>query len=528
MPDIAETIKIAVQHHQAGRLARAEELYQSILKNNPDHPDVLHSLGVLAAQKDQNHLAVELIERAIASNSQAPRFYNTLGLVCEQLGKFDEAVNAYQQATRLAPDFAEAFHNMAVALQAQKRFDDAIESCKKAISIKPDYAWAYNTIGYCLDMQNKDDQAIENYSKAIEIAPDYAEAYNHLGTIHAAHNRYDQAIENYRQAIRIDPDYAEAHWNLALLLLVAGRFEEGFKEYQWRLSGDLKILTYPHHHEQPRWDGRPFVGKRLLVHYEQGFGDTIHFVRYMPMVKARGGTVILEVRKPLYNLLTGFTGVDEIVEASFDNKPQINFDLHVSLLDLPQIFETTTDNITDVVPYIFADPDKAQFWQEMLSGPDFKVGIVWSGSPVYERNHLRACRLADFAPLAAIDGIKLFALQKGTPADQIADLAGKVPVVNLGEQFEDFTDTAAAIENLDLIISTDTSVPHLAAAMGKPVWLLLCCASDWRWLLDRSDSPWYPTMKLFRQTKANCWDDVFISVTEQLQIVLNQQTVGAK
>lgn len=525
MANSTETIRIAVQHHQAVRLNQAEELYRLIPQDSPDHPAALHSLGVLLSQKGKNQLAVELISKAIASKPQVSQYHNTLGIVLESLGKFELAIKAYQQAIKLAPEFSEAFHNMAIALKARGYFDAAIENCKKAVLIKPDYAQAYNTIGYCFEMQGENDRAIENYSKAVQLTPDYAEAYNHLGTIHAANGRYEKAIENYQRAIQIDTDYAEAHWNLALLLLLTGRLQQGWKEYRWRLSAELEMLTYPHTYQQPRWDGSLFVGKKLLVHYEQGMGDTIHFIRYLPMVKARGGTVILEVREPLYNLLSGFEGVDEIIEASFSDKPEADFDMHISLMDLPQIFNTTFETIPANVPYIRADQAKVEYWRNRLYGDDFKVGIVWSGSPAYERNHLRACKLADFVGLSAIDGVKLYALQKGRPAEQIVDLAGKIPLINLGGQFDDFTDTAAAIENLDLIISTDTCVPHLAAAMGKPVWLLLCCAPEWRWLLDRIDTPWYPTMRLFRQKKANDWTGVFDSVAEQLRIILNKQRI---
>lgn len=523
MASIAEAIKVAVQHHQAGRLQQAEGLYRLILQNSPNHSIALHSFGVLLSQKGENQLAVELISKAIAANPQMPQFHNSLGLVLESLGKLDEAIEAYHQAVKLAPDFAEAFHNMAIVLQSQERYDAAVEKCKKAISINPDYAQVYNTIGYCLDMQGKDTDALENYNKAVQLAPDYAEAYNHLGTIHSAHGRYDKAIENYKRAIQIDSNYAEAHWNLAPSLLITGNLAQGWEEYKWRLHFDLEMLTYPHHYEKPHWDGSSFVGKRLLVHYEQGLGDTINFVRYVSMVKSRGGTVILEVRKPLCSLLRGLGGVDELIEASFYNKPTVDFDLHVSIMDLPQIFGTTLETIPAEIPYICTDPAKVAYWRDKLSSVDFKVGIVWSGSPMYERNHLRSCKLADFAPLSMIDGVKLYALQKGESAGQIEELAGQISVVNLGEQFEDFTDTAAAIENLDLIISIDTSVPHLAGAMGKPVWLLLCSAHEWRWLLDRQDSPWYPTMRIFRQTKPQRWDIVFQSVAEQLQVLLSKQ-----
>jgi len=527
MTDIAKTIEIAVQHHQAGRLEQAEELYQLALQTAPDNAVALHALGVIAHQKQHHDAAVDLIRKAITVNQRIPQFHNTLGLVLEALERFDEAIDAYRQAILLNPNYAEAYNNMGIALQSQGRYAAAIEKCEQAILLKPDYAEAYNTIGYCFDMQGRDEEAINNYTKAVQLSPDYAEAYNHLGTVHSANGRFDEAIENYNRAVQIDPDYAEAHWNLAPSLLVTGRLARGWKEYRWRTSPDLEMMTYPHHYELPRWDGSPFTGKRLLVHYEQGLGDTIHFVRYLPMVKSRGGTVILEVRKPLYRLLQGFDGVDELIEASFGRKPATDFDLHVSLMDLPHIFGTTLETIPADTPYIRPDPAKVEYWRDRLSEPCFKVGITWSGSPIYERNHLRACKLADFAPLSVINDIKLYSLQKGPPANQIEESNGKLSVANLGEQFEDFADTAAAIENLDLIISTDTSVPHLAGAMAKPVWLLLSCASEWRWLLERNDSPWYPTMRLFRQTESQQWGDVFQNVTNELRMLTSKKSIPA-
>ncbi len=531
--NIAETMKIAVRNHQAGCLQQAEELYRLVLQSDPNLPVALHALGLIAHQMGKYDVAVELIDKAIANDPRVPQFYNTLGLVFEASGKLEEAIDAYRQAVQLKPDYAEAYHNMGIALQSQGRFRLAVQKCRQAVSLKPDYAEAYNTMAFALQMQGQHNEAIENYRRAVALKPDYAEPYNHLGVVLNAQGRYAEAIESYRQAIQVDHDYAEAHWNHALALLLSGRLTEGWKEYEWRRNPNLEMLTYPHLYQMPRWDGSTFVGNRLFVHYEQGLGDTLQFVRYLPMVKARGGTVIFEVRKPLLGILRGFPGVDELVEASFRESPAVKFDFHASLMDMPGIFGTTLETIPAEVPYLHADSARVRYWRDRIAegppnakqrvwgspGADFKVGIAWSGSSLYERNHVRSCGLRDFAPMAGIDGVKLYGLQKGRPADQMAELAGEIPVVNLGEQFDDFTDTAAAIENLDLIISTDTSVPHLAAAMGKPVWLLLCCAPEWRWLLDRDDSPWYPTMRIFRQRKRGQWGPVFQRVDEELKQV---------
>jgi tetratricopeptide (TPR) repeat protein len=524
MAEVSETFEIAVQHHQAGRFQQAEQLYNSVLQNNPDNPVVLHLLGVVAYQTGRHHLALELVTRAIADSSEVPQFHNTLGVVLEALGELEQAITAYQQAVSLRPDYAEAYNNMAIALQTRGKYALAVEKCRKAVSLAPDCARAYNTMGFSLEKQGRFIEALESYAQAVSLAPSFAEAYNHLGVVLSATGRYEEAIENYRRAIRVEPDYAEAHWNLSLALLLTGRLAKGWEEYEWRRNPDLGMLTYPHRYQIPRWDGSPFAGKRLLVHYEQGFGDTIQFVRYLPMVKARGGTVILEVRKPLIGLLRRFPGVDELVEASFKARPAGEFDMHVSLIDLPGLFGTTLATVPADVPYLYADSTKVEYWRNKLSEPHFKVGIVWSGSCGYERNDIRSCMLEHFAPLAAIDGVRLYGLQKGEAASQVEKLAGKVPILNIGDRLYDFADTAAVVENLDLIVSVDTSVLHLAGAMGRPAWALICAAPAWQWMLDRQDSPWYPTMRLFRQEKAGQWDHLFQRVAGQLRILTRKKS----
>jgi tetratricopeptide (TPR) repeat protein len=634
MPTIAETIENAKQHHKNGHLRHAEYLYQSILKNNPNNPAALYSLGLIAHQNGNNDAAVDLVSRAAANNPQTPQYHNTLGLILEILGKYEEAVAAYHQAVTVKPDYAEAYHNMAVALQSQNRYAAAVDKCRRAISIKPDFAQAYNTMGFSLEKQEKYAEAIENYTKAIRLKPDFAEPYNHLGVILYAQNRPGEAIENYRQALKIDPnyaelhnnmgialkekgqfdeavtcfeqairlepdfaeayynlanslrdqtrnteaienykkavslkpdfaeaynhlgvvlnaqggfaesiknyeaienyrkaielkpDFAEAHWNLSLVLLRTGKLIEGWKEYQWRRNPGLNITTYPHRFDKPRWDGSTFENKRLLVHYEQGLGDTLHFVRYLPMVKARGGTVILEVRKPLCRLLQSFPGVDQLIAASLDDKPAVQFDYHVSLMDLPGIFATSMETIPADVPYIRPRPGKIEYWRKKLAAPEFKVGIVWAGSPSHGNDSNRSCPLKYFTPLAKIDGVRLYGLQKGDAAAQAQELKNEIPLTNLASRFEDFADTAAAIENLDLVISVDTSVLHLAGAMGRPVWAILPFAPEWRWMLNRSDSPWYPTMRLFRQKKWDQWQPVLQEVAEELRKTATARKTG--
>jgi len=526
MPDVNRTIQLAVRHHQAGTLSRAEPLYKEVLKSRPGHPFVLHALALIAYQTGRCESALALVTRALEADPKTPQFHNTRGVVLEALGRPHKAIEAYRQALLLKPDYAEAHHNTAIAMLALRQYDAALAECKQAISLGPASAQLHNTMGFCLENQDRPAEAVESYKQALRLAPDFAEAHNHLGVLQSALGRYDHAIDSYTRALRTEPNYAEAHWNLSLALLLTGRLHEGWREYQWRHNPELQMTTYPHRYDTPRWDGSPFAGRTLLLHYEQGFGDTIQFVRYLPMVKARGGAVILEVRKPLVGLLRGFPGVDELIEASPDVRPPTDFDLHASLMDLPGIFATTLDNVPADVPYLYADSAKAAHWRNQLSGDHgFKVGIVWSGSSIYERNHTRSCRLDEFLPLAEIKNLNLYSLQKGPPAAQLKQLAGRIPVTDLADHLHDFSDTAAVIENLHLIVSVDTCVPHLAAAMAKPVWLLLSSAPAWQWMLDRRDSPWYPTIRLFRQSRPGHWQDLFQQVARELTALLHQPTL---
>jgi tetratricopeptide (TPR) repeat protein/GT2 family glycosyltransferase len=516
MPQYYNTLGLVFE--AVGELEQAVLAYHQAVSTKPDYAEAYHNMAIALQSQSRYTEAIEKCKQAILLKSDYAEAYNTMAFSLEKQERFDEAIENYRQALHLKPDFAEAYNHLGFVLNRQGKSAEAIENFRRALEVDLNYAEVYSNLGIALKERQQFAEAIENFEQALRIEPDFAEAYYNLANSLRDEGRCSEAIENYKNAIRLKPEYAEAHWNMSLTNLLSGNFIEGWKGYRWRRNIDSKILIDRNYTGKPRWDGTPFEGKRLFVHYEQGLGDNIQFVRYLPMIKAKGGTVIFETLKPLIALLKDFSGADQVVENRPDGKPSVDFDIYTSLLDMPNIFGTTLEKIPAEIPYIHAETAKAQYWRNKLVGSFFKVGIVWAGSPTHGNDHYRSCKLKDFAPLAKIDGVRLYGLQKGKAAVQMDEMAGILPVVNISKEFEDFTDTAAAIENLDLVISVDTSVLHLAGAMGKPVWALLPYAPEWRWMLNRQDSPWYPTMRLFRQKDWGRWEPVFEHVTSELQI----------
>ena len=516
VPQFHNTLGLAFE--SLGRFEEAMAAYRQAVLLKHDYAEAYHNMGIALHSQGQFAAAIEKCKLALSFQPDYAQAYNTIGYALQMQEQFDEAIEAYQQAVRLKPDYAEAYNHLGVVLNAQKRYDQALDSYTKALQLDPDYIEAYNNIGVVWHAKGQFTEAVAAIEQALRINPEFAEAYYNLGNILKEQRKCAEAIKSYNQAIQLKPDYADAHWNLANTLLLNGDFTQGWQEYQWRQKTRWKNIVYPHDHSEPRWDGSSFAGKRLFVHCEQGLGDTLQFIRYLPMVKALGGTVIFTLMQPLISLLDQFEGIDKLVVLSSD-KPDVKFDFYISLMDLPAIFRTTLDSIPDSLPYVYADSTKSDYWRTKLDGPDFKVGIVWAGSPKHENDHNRSCMLKYFAPLASIEGVRLYSLQKDASATQLRQFPAEMVLANPAEEFEDFTDTAAVIENLDLVISVDTAIVHLAGAMGKSVWTLLPFAPDWRWMLDRDDSPWYPTMRLFRQEKWGDWDTVFARVAEQLRIL---------
>lgn len=519
MPDSAQVHHVMGFILQTqGKTAEAIKNYERAICLKPDFAQAYDHLGVALSEQGRCDEAIGSHKKAIELDPGCAGAHNNLAIALGATGRFDEAIANYREAVRLQPDLVDAYYNMANLLREQGRHEETIAAYKRAIELRQDYAEAYNNLSRTLKECGELDEAARYCAKAIALKPDLAEAHNNLGLICKAQGRHAQALEHYERAIQLKPDYANARWNRALVLLSCGRFYEGWKEYECRRKAQVGGILGTQREHAAGWDGSPFAGKRLLIRYEQGMGDCIQFVRYAPMVKARGGTVVLETVKPLLSLLEGFDGIDELVEASPDGRPTVEFDLDVFLLDLPRVFGTTADTIPAGVPYLYADRAKVGQWAGRLGGDDFKVGIVWAGSARHTNDANRSCTLEQFAPLGQVEGVRLFGLQKGAAAAQAEETAvRRMPFVNLGGQIEDFADTAAIVENLDLVVSVDTAVLHLAGAMDKDVWGLLPFDADWRWLLDRWDSPWYPTMLLFRQPSIGDWDGLFDRVTAELR-----------
>ena len=504
-----------------GKTDEAITSYKKAILLNINYAEAYLNLAIALMESDNFIAAVEKCNQIISLFGGSAQAYNLMGYCLQRQSKLSEAIQSYRQAIHLEPDFAEPYNHIGVIFNHQERYNQAVESCRKALELDPDYVEAYNSLGVALNGIGFYDEAVTNFQKAISLNPEYLDSYYNLGNNLRKQNQCTQAIQLYKKAIQIDPDCAKAHWNLSIVFLLTGRFSQGWTEYKWRR--ELGLVSYPHEYDQPYWDGSSFAGKRLLVHYEQGFGDNIQFVRYLPMVKQLGGTVILEMVKPLYQLFKRINGVDEFVQASSDSTPpDVDFDIHISTLDMPRLFGTTLENIPCKVPYLYAESAKVECWRNKLDSGSFKVGLVWAGDARHGNDHNRSCSLKYFAPLVKIEGVKLYGLQKEV-SGQLTELAANMGIRCLGEQFKDFSDTAAAIENMDLVISVDTSVLHLAGAMGKPAWALIPFVPDWRWLLDRQDCPWYPTMKLFRQKERGNWDELFARVSQQLQILVGKK-----
>jgi len=523
-PDFAEAYNhLGVVLSKQENFDEAIDSYRRALAIIPDYAEVYNNLSIALKARGRLDEAIEHCRQALALEPEFAEAHFNLGNAMKDQGRYDEAMENYRHALKIDPDYAEVYSNLAIALNELGRYEEATGNCERAIRLKCDYAEAYNNFGIILRNRGQFAEAIMNYKKAIQLEPQFHEAYYNLGNSLKELGRCDDAIKNYQRAMKIKPDYAQAHWNLSHAFLLSGDLARGWEGYEWRRNPELDILTYPHQHDKPRWDGSAFAGRRLLVHCEQGLGDSLQFARYLPMLKARGGTVIFEAWKPLHGILHDFEGIDELLELSFAKKTDADFDFYVSLMDLPGIFGTTLDTIPAEVPYIHADPEKVRHWQDRLSDDCFKIGIVWAGSTAHGNDQNRSCPIELFAPLAAIDGVRLYGLQKGPAASHLDRLSQVMTIENFSEDMDDFADTAGLIENLDLIISVDTAPAHLAGAMARPTWILLPFAPDWRWMLERRDSPWYPTMRLFRQKKWGDWRGVFEDAAEELRMLVGSR-----
>jgi tetratricopeptide (TPR) repeat protein len=649
-----DCLKKAVALHQRGLLSNAEKIYEEILRQQPNHFDALHLLGLVALQTHRVKRGVKLIELAIMLNPRVAAAHGNIGNGLSALNRLEDAIASFDKAVALRPDYREAWTNRGIVLRKLRRYNEALTSFDKAIALRPDYAVAYNSRGNVLRDLLNCEEALISYDRAIALDPDYAEAHRNRGLVlhdlrrcdealtsfdkavalkpdymeawsnrgltlynlrrydealisfdkaialrsdstevwssrgnvlrHLRHyemalisfdaaitlqpdyavahsnrglalhdlRRYDEALVSLDTAIALKPDYAEAHsnrglvlrglrrygealvsldtaialdpicaetyLNKGLLLLLLGQLERGWELYEWRKKTWQPTASrfYP----QPLWLGKESIaGKTLFIHWEQGFGDTLQFCRYAKLVKALGAQVIMSVQDPLLQLLRQMEPAIQLIGGK---QEPTAFDYHCSLMSLPLAMSTTLETVPSVLRYLTADRQLCAQWAARLPPKTkLRIGLTWRGSPKKTDDHDRSMSLATLLPLL-FDDVEWLCLQKELVENDAALLRQDGRIIFVGDDHKDFSDTAALVDLVDLVITVDTNTAHLAGAMGKPTWILLSYNSDWRWLVDRSDSPWYPSARLFRQEEMGNWADVIHRVQHELRCTIDR------
>lgn len=522
-PDYAEAhSNLGITLKDSGRPQDAAAAFRKALALQPERVEIHVNLATALLDMGQPEEAEAACRQALALRPDNANAWTNLGNALQAQGKWAESGEPYRNALNLRPDHAETWSNLAHSLHEMAFLPEAETICRQALALLPDNAAFWSNLGNILLDMGRANDAAEAQRTALKHRPDYAEAWSNLGVALKDLGRLDEAEDAIRTAIRLSPDYAAAHCNLAMALMLTGRFSEGWEEYEWRWRGEGATSREWRNFPQPQWSGEAGAGRTILLWAEQGLGDTIQFVRYLPAVLERGWRVVLEVPGSLLGLLGSTAGVTLVAK----DQPLPPFEVHCPLLSLPRIFGTTLGTIPQAVPYLHAAPERVAHWAARLPRTPERplaVGLVWAGNPrqanlaAHRIDRRRSIRLADLAPLAEVGNVRFVSLQKDAPAalEAAAPPAG-MDLVDPMPEVADFADTAAIVANLDLVISVDTSVAHLAGALGKPVWILSRFDGCWRWLLDREDSPWYPGARIFRQPRPGDWTTVIGRVRDEL------------
>jgi tetratricopeptide (TPR) repeat protein len=493
-----------------GHFEDALASYDRALTARPDDALALFNRGVTLHELKRFDLALASYDRALAVSPDYTEALCNRGAALAALGRNEEALASYDRLLAKQADHAEALSNRGNVLKALGRFDDALIDYDAALCLRPDYPEALSNRAVTLLALDRLDEALADYDRALAFRTDSVEALNNRASVLQELRRFDEALATYDHVISIAPDYAQAQMNRALLLLLTGDFAKGWPAYEWR----RKLPNWVERgFAQPEWSGQDIAGKRLLLYAEQGFGDTIQFARYVPLAAMRGAHVIVEVQRSLAPLFGGLAGV-EVVAAGSGHLPP--FDLHCPLLSLPHLLAPAPAAIPSGVPYIIAPADRIAAWAPRLPADGLRLGLAWSGNPDNARDHERSIPFARLAPLFGVPGTRFVSLQKDIRTADASDVRQCGKMIDLRDELHDFADTAAVIAQLDLVITVDTAVAHLAGAMGKPFWLLLPRVPDFRWLLDCTTSPWYPSARLFRKSHMNTWDTVIAGVATEL------------
>ncbi|HEV8015278.1 MAG TPA: tetratricopeptide repeat protein [Stellaceae bacterium] len=507
---LAQVFELVEQHRGAGRLDEAEVLLKQVLASRPKEPTAIHLLGIVAHQRGQLTQAIEHVKRAIELAPNVALFQANLGEMYRLAGRADLAIEHGRRAVALNPDYPEALSNIGVAQYERKEYEEAVASHRRAIELRPAFAQGHSNLGNALHALRRFEEAVACYRRAVDLDPRFADAWSNLGTSLHHSGRYDDAMFALRRALALDPQSANAHSGLGILLLMRGDFAEGWDEYEWRLKSTEVRMPYT---PQRPWLGESLAGKRIYLHAEQGFGDTMQFARYVPLVAARGAAVTFRVQQGLAGLMReSLPGIEVLGDRA---AAATIADYECALLSLPRIFGTRLETIPAIGPYLRANADETARWRARLGGSGLKVGIVWAGNPEHVNDSRRSIPLGLLAPLFALPDVSFTSLQVGPRADELK-AHPEFRIADIASDLVGFAATAAVIEALDVVITIDSAVSHLAGGLGKPTWLLTPWVSDWRWLLHREDNPWYPTMRLFRQVEGETWPTVMQRVAAEL------------
>ena len=518
-----EQLAEALAYYRGGRCDKAEAAYQKVLRKDPANAGALHMLGLLALRKGRAERAVQLLIKAAKIAPGRPEILCDLGNAFKGMGRFREAIKAHRMVLTLLPDSPEAHSNLGAAYNAAGKAGKAVECFEHALKLRPkDPELLYN-LGNGLIAAERYPEAEELLRRVVYEAPDHVRAQINLGVALKEQGRYDAALERLQKAVAAHPASAEAHWNHALTLLALGHVAEGWAEYEWRTALPGFAMLHP---EGPQWQGEPLDGRTLLVHAEQGLGDTIQFARYLPLLKKLDGRVLFACPPRLHRLMKTISGMPEI--ASTERLPK--HDLQSPLLSLPRLFDNGLPFQPAQPAYLVPDRARVQAWREALGEKQgLRIGIAWQGSTSYGNDARRSIPLMNFEPLRHIPGIELVSLQQGDGAEQLGDIGWRDRVRDFTEHMDReaaFLDTLAVMSQLDLVVTSDTSIAHLAGAAGLPVHVALAHLPDWRWGLRSDRSAWYPSMTLFRQARAGDWAEPFGRIAKS--IVQNLVQTGAQ
>jgi tetratricopeptide (TPR) repeat protein len=550
---VAESLfQTALGHQQTGRPDKAMDCYRQAVRIDPDFAEAIYNLGVLYYQQSMWGPAIECFRRVVELKPGSTDSEFNLAMALQQSGRYELAAGVFDHLLDTTGESPNLLKALGLCRYHEGRYEQAIQVLSRALAFNAEDSNCLNTIGLCWHRLGKTALAEALLLKAVDCQPENLRAYHNLGNLYLDLNRptetlkwyrlaldknpddaaaqcemgklylkflyLTEACAHFRNALHLNPDLSEASLSLATTTLLAGDFTHGWRYYMKRFSHGTALNQDRYYSSRwPLWQGETFIGKTLIVHCEQGFGDSIQFARFLPEVKKRGGRVIFHVQEALLPLFESFAGIDEIDTLSRRPWESLTADLYVPLLNVAACLGVTLESIPAQTPYLHAgEPEKTR-WRQRLASDKPRVGIVWAGNPNHVNNRNRSIPMEALARLSDHPGIQLYSLQKDIPIHDVRMLKDRYGILSLGNDFDDFGDTAAALACLDLIITVDTAIAHLAGAMARPVWVLLPFLPDWRWMLHRTDSPWYPTMRLFRQPQAGDWEQVLNNLKDELR-----------